>query len=170
MPPAQSGKAVVIVVRVDPVAPRFDGQGGEKSVRDEIAGRATPRTEIAENVPVSFPRCDQHRVRLAAKKVAGGFVPRRGLQRHQRQEPQAHRRGLRERGAGSEVRPGYLATDGHAAAQPCPGEPATTIGSGNRSRLTASRTSPRDSSVTAPRSTASSGSPKITGAAPRWLL
>lgn len=55
--PSKSLKAAVITVGRDPFATGFDGEGREKSIRDQITLDPGFLTQAAKDVPVAWPGC-----------------------------------------------------------------------------------------------------------------
>lgn len=84
--PPESGKAGEVAIGADQLAPGLGGEGRQVGVGPEISLRLDPLTQIAEDLPVAGPRCDEDAVRLGSKRsdepsaaeVVSGEVNTRG--------------------------------------------------------------------------------------------
>jgi hypothetical protein len=63
-PPAESLEAGIVPIRGDPFASRFNGEGSEPGILDEIAGGAALAGDVAEDLPVPGAGMDPMTMRL----------------------------------------------------------------------------------------------------------
>src|SRR5437870_3461994 len=66
MAPTQAGKAAVVAVRRQPFAPRFDSEGGQVGIRNEVPSCAGLPAQAGEDLPVSIARPDRDAMRLGS--------------------------------------------------------------------------------------------------------
>src|SRR5437763_3099794 len=83
MPPAQAGEAGEVAVERDPFAFGFDGQSREICILYQVSCRASARTEVREDVPMTRTGSHKHGVWPVVKGLA---ELQRALERRRRME------------------------------------------------------------------------------------